>query len=287
MRDYSKVSGQFWTGKTGKALRGNQQAQIIALYLLTSPHANMIGVFHCPILYMAHETGSPIEGATKGLQTLCEGGFCTYDDDTETVWVHEMAKFQIDEQLKPGDNRVKAIQKQYVAMPEGRIKSGFFEKYAASFHLPKPSKNTKPLASPLQAPPKPEAGTGVGAEGKPPNSSSLRSEELPPPGKKRTFNTWLAEIKASGEKAVSDYKPVWEYAERVGISPEWIEIAWIRFRERYGSDPNHKAKRYIDWRRVFLNAVEQNWFGLWYAKDGEFQLSTVGQQADLATREAA
>ena len=28
MRDYSKVNGQFWTGKTGKALRGDAQAQL-------------------------------------------------------------------------------------------------------------------------------------------------------------------------------------------------------------------------------------------------------------------
>lgn len=122
-----------------------------------------------------------------------------------------------------------------------------------------------------------------------PMSSSLRSEDIPPlpAGKKKTFNAWLADAKAKGEKAISDYRPVWEYAERVGIPGDWIEIAWIKFRERYGADPNHKAKRYIDWRRVFLNAVEDNWFGLWWAKEGKFQLSTVGQQADIATREAA
>ena len=164
MRDYSKVSGAFWTGKTGKAMRGDMQAQIIALYLLTSPHSNMIGVFHCPIIYMAHETGCPIEGATKGLQTLCEGGFCTYDDESETVWVHEMAKFQIDEQLKANDKRVSGIQKQYANMPEGRIKSGFYEKYRDAFYLTNQDEKHKPIASPLEAPPKPEAGTGTGTE---------------------------------------------------------------------------------------------------------------------------
>jgi hypothetical protein len=164
MRDYSKVSGQFWTGKTGKSLRGDMQAQLVAVYLMTSPHANMIGVFHCPIIYIAHEIGCPIEGATKGLKTLCEGGFCTYDEDTETVWVHEMAKFQIDEQLKPADRRVSGIQKLYENMPEGHIKTGFFEKYRESFLLVDNCKNSKPLTSPLQAPTKPEAGTGTETE---------------------------------------------------------------------------------------------------------------------------
>lgn len=71
------------------------QTQIVAMYLMTSPHSNMIGVFHCPILYIAHETGSPLEGATEGLKKLIEGGFCTYEEDSETIWVHQMANFQI------------------------------------------------------------------------------------------------------------------------------------------------------------------------------------------------
>jgi uncharacterized phage protein (TIGR02220 family) len=159
MRDYSKVRGTFWTGSTGKVLRGDLQAQVIAMYLMTSPHATMIGVFHCPIIYIAHETGSTLEGALKGLQTLREGGFCTYDEVSEVVWVHEMAKFQVDEELKPTDKRVKGIQKQYENMPAGPMKSGFYAKYAKSFHLKNSPENTKPLASPLQAPTKPEAGT--------------------------------------------------------------------------------------------------------------------------------
>lgn len=160
MRDYSKVSGTFWTGKTGRGLRGDMQTQLVALYLMTSPHANMIGVFHCPVIYIAHETGSHLEGAIKGLKKLCEGGFCTYDEDSETVWVHEMAKFQIGDDLKPNDNRVKDIQKQYESMPESRIKSGFLEKYGACYHIA----DSKPLRSPSEAPPKPEAGTEAGTE---------------------------------------------------------------------------------------------------------------------------
>lgn len=160
MRDYSKVSGTFWTGKTGRGLRGDMQTQLVALYLMTSPHANMIGVFHCPVIYIAHETGSPLEGAIKGLKKLCEGGFCAYDEDSETVWVHEMAKFQIGDDLKPNDNRVKDIQKQYESMPESRIKSGFLEKYGACYHIA----DSKPLRSPSEAPPKPEAGTEAEAE---------------------------------------------------------------------------------------------------------------------------
>lgn len=151
MRDYSKVSGQFWTGRTGRSIRGDMQTQIVALYLMTSPHANMIGVFHCPLIYIAHETGSPLEGALKGLQRLIEGGFCTYDDESETVWVHEMAKYQIGAELKATDNRVKDIQKQFEILPQSLIKQGFQEKYGAAYHF----LNDAECASPSEAPCKP------------------------------------------------------------------------------------------------------------------------------------
>ena len=192
MRDYSKVSSVFWTGKTGKSLRGDMQAQVIAMYLLTSPHANMIGVFRCPIIYMAHETGSPIEGASKGLQTLVEGGFCSYDEDEELVWVHNMAKHQIGDELAAADKRVKSIQKQYENLPECRIKQGFYEKYKAAFNLVKNGKNTKPLPSPSEAPSKPETGTGTGA--------GAENTPLPPTGGAARFDAfWQAYPKKVGK----------------------------------------------------------------------------------------
>jgi len=192
MRDYSKVSSQFWTGKTGKMLRGDPQAQIVALYLMTSPHANMIGVFNCPPVYIAHETGSPLEGALEGLQRLSEGGFCTYDEDTEIIWVHEMAKFQIGCSLKDNDNRVKDIQKQYECLPKGKIRRGFYEKYGVAYcltNVDNDGNSNKPLASPLEAPPKPETETGAeagaGAEENPP----------PPPSKIKFLDAvYLTEI---------------------------------------------------------------------------------------------
>jgi len=153
MRDYGKVSSQFWTGKTGKSLRGNAETQLLALYLVTSPHANMIGVYHCPIMYMAHETGMTIEGASKALQSLIEAGFCTFDEDDEVIWVHEMAAHQIGLGLSPKDKRVKGVQKQFANISQSLIRRGFWERYREEFHLG----NLGQKASPLEAPSKPLA----------------------------------------------------------------------------------------------------------------------------------
>jgi hypothetical protein len=159
MRDYSKVSGAFWTRGTGKSLRGDMETQIVALYLMTSPHANMIGVFNLPIGYIQIDTGLSFEGASKGLAKLIEGGFCSYDEVNEAVFVHEMANYQIGAALKATDNRVKDIQKQYENLPESHIKSKFYDKYSQAFCL----KNISPSEAPYEAPTKPVTVTVTGA----------------------------------------------------------------------------------------------------------------------------
>jgi uncharacterized phage protein (TIGR02220 family) len=155
MREYGSVSPRFWIGETGKMLRGNPEAQVLALYLMTSPHANMIGIFHCPILYMAHETGLTEKGASKALARLSEAGFCVYDAPSETVFVLRMAAFQVGEQLKEDDNKVKGIRKEYDRIAVQSLKDRFHEIYQEHFHLPE-----KPLGSPFIAPSKQLTGTG-------------------------------------------------------------------------------------------------------------------------------
>lgn len=88
---------------------------------------------------------------------------------------------------------------------------------------------------------------------------------------------------------MSDYKPLTAYAEKVGLPADWVELAWLQFRDRYTTDEKCKRKRYADWRRVFKRAVEENWMKIWFYSDADkqFRLTTVGVAADLATREAA
>ncbi|WP_336432259.1 hypothetical protein [Providencia rettgeri] len=136
MRDYGKVSPQFWIGKTGKEIREKgHEALIVSMYLLTNPHANMIGMYYLPIIYIAHETGLGLEGASKGLQRCVESGFCHYDETAEVVWVVEMAKYQIATSLKPSDNRCIGIQREYESQPKNLFLSEFYDKYESSFNL--------------------------------------------------------------------------------------------------------------------------------------------------------
>lgn len=136
MRDYGKVSPQFWIGKTGKALRlAGAEAQLVSLYLLTNPHANMIGLYYMPLMFIAHETGLGIEGASKGLAGAIEAGFCHYDEPSEMVWVPEMAAHQIGSELNPKDKRCPGVQNEYNAQPDNPFLSAFYSKYQAHYHM--------------------------------------------------------------------------------------------------------------------------------------------------------
>ena len=152
MRDYGVVSPKFWIGETGKALRGNAPAQVLALYLMTCPHANMIGVFHCPVLYMAHETGLGMEGASKALQSLIEAKFCTYEESSETVFVHRMAAFQIGDHLSEQDKRCKGVEREWNNIPSRQLQQAFFAIYSVAFHLPKQSKKARDTEAPSKPP---------------------------------------------------------------------------------------------------------------------------------------
>lgn len=152
MRDYSKVGPQFWIGKTGKALRKQGlEAQMVAMYLMTSPHANMLGLYYVPQTFIAHETGLGLQGAMKGLQGCIDAGFCSYDEDSEVVWVIEMARFQVGDQLKDKDLRIKGVQNEYDSLPDNPYLAAFYEMYAAAFCMTSKRGET----SPLQAPSKP------------------------------------------------------------------------------------------------------------------------------------
>jgi hypothetical protein len=154
MRDYSKVSPQFWIGKTGKALRKQgAEAVVVGMYLMTGPNSNMLGLYYLDMPTIAHQTGLGFEGACKGLQGAIDAGFCAYDHEAEVVWVYEMAAYQIAPQLKPDDKRCIGVQNEYNDLPENEHLRGFYEKYAKAFHM----SFMRNSASSMQAPSKPLA----------------------------------------------------------------------------------------------------------------------------------
>lgn len=109
------------------------------------------------------------------------------------------------------------------------------------------------------------------------------------PEKEVTFSVWCEQTKAKGEKLVSQWEPLREYAKSVQLPSDFIALAWNVFCTRFEHDEKAKKKRYTNWRMTFLNYVKGNYLRLWAwsDRDGCFVLTTAGLQADREHREAA
>ena len=148
MREYAIISPRFWTGETGKRLRtAGPEAQVVALYLLSCPASNMIGLYYLPLPTLCHETGLSEKGALKRLQRASEALFAFYDHHSETVWIPQMARFQVGESLKPTDNRVKSVEREVLQYRNSKFFKDFLAKYGEAYHLN--------IESPSEAPSKP------------------------------------------------------------------------------------------------------------------------------------
>ncbi|TJU96010.1 MAG: hypothetical protein E5Y12_25460, partial [Mesorhizobium sp.] len=134
MRAFATVPPSTWQTDI-KKLRGDVDAIAVHYHLTTSSHSTMIGIYPLPIMYLAYELGTPLEGASKGLRRVCEAGIASYDEGTEIVWVHEMAASQVAPRLSPKDNRVVAVAKHLAALPICPISLSFFARYREPFHL--------------------------------------------------------------------------------------------------------------------------------------------------------
>lgn len=96
-------------------------------------------------------------------------------------------------------------------------------------------------------------------------------------GGDQTFSRWAESL--NGEQTIPADHAVFRYAEKVGIPPEFLALAWAWFEKTYGHGGRRAKKKYTDWRQVFQNAVEDNWPKLWYIDNaGEYKLNATGQQ---------
>src|SRR5688572_8162542 len=124
---------------------------------MTCPHSHQTGMYYLPLMYMAHESGLTIEGASEALARLSEESFCEYDEASEWVWVREMAAWQIGTALAPSDKRCKGVQQYLESLPNLPFLPEFFARYRSDFHLVE-------TTSPSQAPSEGHSSNRTGAE---------------------------------------------------------------------------------------------------------------------------
>lgn len=268
MRDYGKVYSTVWSSPTIAGLSTN--AKLLAVYLMTCQHGTIAGVFRLPDGYVAEDLQWSLETVSEGFRELFAKGFANRCETTKWVWITKHLEWNPPE----NPNQRKAAAKMAAAVPdECAWKRDFMRVCGESLGLDAPTEQ-EPLRNPSQTVPEPVTVTVAVAVDNPPN---------PPRGGKPgpvELKSWLASVKAAGEKPIPDGDPVFAYAEEIGLPHEYLHLAWLEFRARYTDAGDRGKKRYSDWRAVFRKAVRTNWLRLWWAeKDGTWTLTTAGMQA--------
>lgn len=174
MRDYARISPQFWSGDTGRRLRGDPDALTLAFYLMTCPSSTMSGLFYLPLPTIAHETGLSAESTKRALDRLEVEKFAFYDEDAEHVWVPEMARCQVGATLATGDNRIKGLLREIERSRRSRYYVSFFQRYGSAYHLPS-------LSLPFERPSN-DGRSGPQAPSKRLQSTQVEHEEAPSKG---------------------------------------------------------------------------------------------------------
>lgn len=138
MGAYSAIKETVFTGATGREIRRHPaEVREVQFWLLAGPGREPFGIFIFEPEIVAPQVGRPAKKVRDGLQVLVDLGFCHYDDDTQFVWVTEMAHHQFQTPLKAVDFRCKTAQKWYAAAPRNPFLGAWFDRYVDDFHLTK------------------------------------------------------------------------------------------------------------------------------------------------------
>ena len=154
MRNYTTVHPRFWTlmSKTGKEIRHlGAEATMMALYLITCPNGNAIGLYYLSPSRVSEELGLPQERVMKVLEAVCNTGFAQYSTTDSVIWIPRMAHFQIGASLSKGDRRVAWARKELKKFEGSSFHRAFLERYGEAYHLV-PSRLSAPVQAPRRGP---------------------------------------------------------------------------------------------------------------------------------------
>ena len=97
----------------------------------------------------------------------------------------------------------------------------------------------------------------------------------------QTFSEWYDQHEKQPDgRVLPSNDPIREYAQSIGITNDFLSVAWHWFRAHHEAD-NKKTQK--DWVATFRNYIRNGWCKCWYRSDkGIWALTTAGKQAAIA-----
>lgn len=84
-REFGVIKSRFWHSPSVRQL--SDDGKVLALYLMTTSHGNLAGVFRCTVGYVADDLQWGPERVAKGFQELSLNGFAYRCGTTDWVWI--------------------------------------------------------------------------------------------------------------------------------------------------------------------------------------------------------
>lgn len=148
MRIYGSVQICFWENSNTQTL--SDQGKLLAIYLLTGPHSNMIGSLRLPDGYIIEDLRWDAQIVKNTFQELSNIDFLTRDENTRWLTIHQFLKWNPIQNPKQGIG----IQKLFDLVPsqsnvvnpliDGLLKYGKYlrEEFVDRLHTLKKNTNT-------------------------------------------------------------------------------------------------------------------------------------------------
>lgn len=126
---YTKIEEQFW--KDGKMIKLSFRARYLMMYLLTSPHRNILCFYFLPKPYACFDLGFSEEEYDESMNELVKSERLYYDEKSNVVFVKNYLKYN---QLE-NQNQVKSAISKLSEIPENDLVKQFIE-HLKSFNKP-------------------------------------------------------------------------------------------------------------------------------------------------------
>jgi hypothetical protein len=111
MRIYGSIQTCFWENPESQKL--SDQGKLLATYLFTGPHSNMIGCFRLPAGYIIEDLNWDTLKVKEAFQELSESNFITRDEVTGWLLINNFLKWNPIQNPK----QAKGVQKLFDAIP--------------------------------------------------------------------------------------------------------------------------------------------------------------------------
>ena len=110
---YYRITPRFWLDPDIRN-EWTEDMRLLALYLLTSPHRNMVGLFHCPPSYAINDLQWNEKRFRNGFEALLQASFIQYDEASQVVLIPNAVRYD----PPSNDNQVTGSLNALASVPE-------------------------------------------------------------------------------------------------------------------------------------------------------------------------